>query len=96
MPTDLAAHHAAVQGQHHGRAVAEVDGVVVHQEVSLTLAQLPELADAVDIKLVDKCMQICYRYLPVQRLQLQHFLSFCRGHGARIWTDEVALNIVRS
>ena len=55
MPTNLAAHHAAVQGQHHGRAVAEVDGVVVHQEVSLTLAQLPELADAVDINLVDKC-----------------------------------------
>ena len=53
MSTNLAAHHAAVQGEHHGRAVAEVDGVVVHQEVSLALAQLPELADAVDIKLVD-------------------------------------------
>ena len=56
MPTNLAAHHAAVQGEHHGRAVAEVDGVVVHQKVSLALAQLPELADAVDI--VDN-----YRYV---------------------------------
>ena len=56
LPTNLAAHHAAVQGEHHGRAVAEVDGVVVHQEVGLALAQLPELADAVDI--VDN-----YRYI---------------------------------
>ena len=56
MPTNLSAHYAAVQGEHHGRAVAEVDGVVVHQEVGLALAQLPELADAVDI--VDN-----YRYV---------------------------------
>ena len=59
MPTNLAAHHAAVQGEHHGRAIAEVDGVVVHQEVGLALAQLPELADAVDI--VDNCRYVVDR-----------------------------------
>ena len=43
----LATHHTAVQCQHHGCTIAEVDWIVVTQPVCFSFTQLSKLSDAV-------------------------------------------------